>query len=168
MFLPPTLFSPNKQTITPTIFFTNQISKKNIWNSCCIQNSILMRGWQNYAINLVIMMAFWGQTRTGQKNTSGLAVLSCRLLKKPSLEFNFLCIFAVKVHIFSEGRKNLWSSQNLWTLPHKDGKYCQILKDSCSMSSSTSYLNRLQSKNFPSNQLCISSTSRLIYVQNFT
>ena len=136
MFLPPTLFFRLiKKNHSYNLFSANKFQKSYtfIWNSCCIRNSRLIRGWQKYARNLVLMMAFWGQTRTGQKCTAGLAVLSCKLLKKPSLEFNFLCIFAVKVHIFWEGRKNLWTSQNIWILPHKDGKYCQILKESCSI-----------------------------------
>ena len=65
--------------------------------------------WQKYARNFVLMMVFLGQTRTGQKNTSGLAVLSGRLLKKPSLHWNSIsCVFL--------------------QLPHEDGKYCQILE----------------------------------------
>ena len=48
-------------------FSPNKFQKKNIWNFCCIQNSILMRGWQKYANNLVLMMAFWGRPGQGKK-----------------------------------------------------------------------------------------------------
>ena len=84
-------FSPNKQLFC----FTKQIAKKFLPNYTFIQNSKLMRGRQKYARNLALMMAFLGHTKTGQKSTAGLAVPSCMWLKKPSLEFNCLRIFAV-------------------------------------------------------------------------
>ena len=43
-------------------------------------------------------MSFRGQTNIWQKvaaKWAGLAVISCRLLKKPLLDFNFLHIFAI-------------------------------------------------------------------------
>ena len=43
-------------------------------------------------------MAFWEQTKAGQKcaaRWAELAVLFCRLLKKPSSEFNFFHIFRI-------------------------------------------------------------------------
>ena len=52
----------------------------------------LMREFQKYGRNWILTVAFWGQTKAGQKcaaRWAELAMLVCRQLKKPSWEFNF-------------------------------------------------------------------------------
>ena len=63
-----------------------------------IFHAYLTRGLQKYSRNLIPTMAFWGQTKAGQKIAARLArltVLSCRLIKKPPWDFNFLHIFLI-------------------------------------------------------------------------
>ena len=64
------------QYLTP--FFMLTFLKRG--TPVCIY-AYLTRGLQKYAINLIPMMAFWGQPKAGQKiavRLAGLAVLSCR------------------------------------------------------------------------------------------
>ena len=56
----------------------------------------LIRGFQKYEGNLILMMAFWGQTKTGQKSAgvwAGLAVLSCRCSSKSHCRNTISCRF---------------------------------------------------------------------------
>ena len=61
----------------------------------------LMRGFPKYARNSILTMAFWGQTKTGQKiatRWAGLAVLSCRYSSNSHRENSISYIFLQSHH----------------------------------------------------------------------
>ena len=67
----------------------------------------LMRGFQKFGRNWILMVAFWEQTKAGQKCAArcGCAILQVSQKgKKPSWEFNFFHIFG----ILSSSRYEKW------------------------------------------------------------
>ena len=74
----------------------------NIRKSVNIFHVYLMREFQKCGRNWILRVAFWGQTKAGQKwaaRWAELAVLFCRELKKPSWEFIFFYIFLESPHL---------------------------------------------------------------------